>query len=192
MGLGQSWQVQHWTVLSRKTLLDRRWLKISEECVQLPNGTIIDEFHLLHSPPWAAVIAVTPDRQMVLVEQYRHGLGRTSLELPSGVIEQGEQPMQAAQRELLEETGYQAAGWEFLADLAPEPSRTAHRAHFFIANDARATGCAQPDANEIINVRLVPVDAVLEHVVQGRIDHAAHVGAILLAARRGLLPAGLE
>ena len=144
----------------------------------------------MHSPPWAAVIAITPDQQLVLVEQYRHGLGRTSLELPSGVIDKGEQPLQAAQRELREETGYQSHQWELLVELAPEPSRSTHRAHFFIANGAQLSGCAQPEASEVINVRLSPIDAVLDDVVQGRIDHAAHVGAILLAARRGLLPGG--
>ena len=182
--------MQPWKVLSRKTLLERPWLKVTEECVQLPNGTVIGEFHVLHSPPWAAVIALTPDRQMVLVEQYRHGLGRTSLELPSGVIDQGEQPLQAAQRELREETGYQSQEWESLVELAPEPSRSTHRAHFFIANGVQLLGCAQPEASEVLNVRLLPIDAVVDEVVRGRIDHAAHVGAILLAARRGLLPGG--
>jgi 8-oxo-dGTP pyrophosphatase MutT (NUDIX family) len=144
----------------------------------------------MHSPPWAAVIAITPDQQLVLVEQYRHGLGRTSLELPSGVIDKGEQPLQAAQRELREETGYQSHEWERLVELAPEPSRSTHRAHFFIATGAQLSGCAQPEASEVINVRLAPIDTVLDDVVRGRIDHAAHVAAILLAARRGLLPGG--
>jgi 8-oxo-dGTP pyrophosphatase MutT (NUDIX family) len=182
--------VQPWKVLSRKTLLVRPWLEITEERVQLPNGTVIGEFHVLHSPPWAALIAITPDRQMVLVEQYRHGLGRTSLELPSGVIDQGELPLQAAKRELREETGYQSHEWESLVVLAPEPSRSTHRAHFFVCTGSQLSGCAQPEASEVINVSLVPIDSVLEYIDQGRIDHAAHVGAILLAARRGLLRAG--
>src|ERR1017187_3741244 len=98
--------MQPWTILAQKTLLDRRWLKITEDRVELPNGTIIDEFHVLHSPNWAAVIAVTESDEILMVEQYRHGLGRTSLELPSGVIDPGERPLEAAKRELFEETGY--------------------------------------------------------------------------------------
>lgn len=179
--------MQPWLVKSSRTILDRRWLKVSEQCVQLPNGTTIDEFHLLHSPPWAAVIAVTPQHQLVLVEQYRHGLGRLSLELPSGVIDPGEQPLQAAQRELLEETGYHARHWKALTVLAPEPSRATHRAHFYFATDARAQRQAQPESSEVIEVRLVSVADVLDLIVQGTMVHAAHVGAILLAHYRGLL-----
>jgi 8-oxo-dGTP pyrophosphatase MutT (NUDIX family) len=179
--------VQPWTLLSRKTVLDRRWLRISEERVLLPNGTIIDEFHVLNTPPWSAVIALTVDAQLILVEQYRHGLGGTSLELPSGVIDQGELPIEAAHRELREETGFVASEMQPLIELAPEPSRATHRAHFFFATGAIQAGRAQPEASEVIRVRMLPVLKVLEEVEAGGIIHAAHVAAILLAERRGLL-----
>ena len=179
--------MQPWTILAQKTLLDRKWLRITEDSVRLPNGTIIDEFHVMHSPNWAAVIAVTPDRQIVMVEQYRHGLGRTSLELPSGVIDPGEQSLDAAKRELFEETGYQAQNWVALVDVSPEPSRSTHRAFFFVAYGAERVGDARPEASEVINVRLLHVNNLLGQVVQGRMDHAAHLGAILLADKRGYL-----
>jgi 8-oxo-dGTP pyrophosphatase MutT (NUDIX family) len=179
--------VQPWTLLSRKTVLDRHWLRVSEDRVLLPNGTIIDEFHLLNSPPWAAVIALTLDAQLVLVEQYRHGLGGTSLELPSGVIDPSELPIEAARRELREETGFAALEMHPLTELAPEPSRATHRAHFFVAVGASQVGRAQPEASEVIRVKLLPVVKVLEEIEAGRIMHAAHVAAILLAERRGLL-----
>jgi 8-oxo-dGTP pyrophosphatase MutT (NUDIX family) len=155
--------------------------------VLLPNGTIIDEFHLLNSPPWAAVVAVTADAQLVLVEQYRHGLGSTSLELPSGVIDDGELPIEAAKRELREETGFSASQLHPLIELAPEPSRSTHRAHFFFATGASQVSHAQPEASEVISVRLLPIPAALEAIEAGNILHAAHVAAILLAQRRGLL-----
>lgn len=179
--------MQSWKILSRKSILERRWLAISEQRVELPNGTIIDEFHVLDCPSWSAVIAVTPSHQLVLVEQYRHGLGRTSLELPAGVIDPGEQPRDSAIRELREETGYAAQRWQSLVELAPEPSRATHRAHFFVASDAHLLGAAQPEASEVIRVKLIPVDAVFDYIDSGEIVHAAHVAAILLAARRGLL-----
>ncbi len=179
--------MQPWTVLSQKTLLDRKWLRITEDSVRLPNGTVIDEFHVMHSPNWAAVIAVTENSQIVMVEQYRHGLGRTSLELPSGVVDPGERPLDAASRELLEETGYCAQRWESLIEVSPEPSRSTHRASFFVAYGAERVGDARLEASEIINVRLTDVDRLIDQVMRGQIDHAAHVGAILLAERRGLL-----
>ncbi len=179
--------MQPWTILAQKTLLDRRWLKIIEDRVELPNGTIIDEFHVLHSPNWAAVIAVTQNGDILMVEQYRHGLGRTSLELPSGVIDAGEGPLAAAKRELFEETGYEARDWTPLIDVSPEPSRSTHRAHFFVAHGASQTSAARPEASEIIELRSLKVDTLLDELTDGRIDHAAHVGAILLAEQRGLL-----
>jgi 8-oxo-dGTP pyrophosphatase MutT (NUDIX family) len=179
--------VESWTVLSRKMLLDRRWLAITEERVRLPNGTIIDEFHVLHTPNWASVIAVTEAEDVLLVEQYRHGLGRTSLELPSGVIDPGEEPLDAAKRELYEETGYTADDWSSLMDVSPEPSRSTHRAYFFVAHGAVRAGQACPEASEVIALRPRKIEQVLSDVMAGRIDHAAHVGAIIMAERRGLL-----
>jgi len=187
--LGHLWAVQPWKVLARRAVLERKWLKVSEERVLLPNGTIIDEFHLLHSPAWAAVIALTTDGQLVLVEQYRHGLGGTSLELPAGVIDEGESPIMAAKRELREETGFTARVLEPLIELAPEPSRSTHRAHFFVAFDAHVAGSAQPEASEVMRVRVLSVEAAIRCIESGRIAHAAHVAALLLAHRRGLLSA---
>jgi len=179
--------MQPWTIRSQKTLLDRKWLRITEDSVLLPNGTVIDEFHVMHLPNWASVIAVTPDRRIVMVEQYRHGLGRTSLELPSGVIDPGEQPLEAAVRELYEETGYRAKDWLKLLEVSPEPSRSTHRAHFFVAFGAEPFGAASPEASEVIDVRVLSVRELLDGLNEGRIDHAAHIGAILLAEKRGLL-----
>ncbi len=179
--------MQPWTILAQKTLLDRRWLRITEDCVELPNGTIIDEFHVLHSPSWAAVIAVTDSEDILMVEQYRHGLGRTSLELPSGVIDPGERPLDAAKRELYEETGHKAQDWVTLIDVAPEPARSTHRAYFYVAHGAVQVGDAKPEASEIIDVKRFGIEMVLSTLINGRIDHAAHVGAILLAEKRGLL-----
>ena len=179
--------MQPWIILSQKTLLDRRWLKITEDCVKLPNGTIIDEFHILHTPSWASVIAITESQDILMVEQYRHGLGRTSLELPSGVIDPGEQPLDAAKRELSEETGHQAQDWVALIDVSPEPARSTHRAHFFVAYGAVQVGDARPEASEIINVKRLGIATLMTELAKGHIDHAAHVGAILLAEKRGLL-----
>lgn len=177
--------MQPWKVLAKKILLERRWLSISEERVALPNGAIIDEYHVLHTPDWAGVIAVTDDGQVVMVEQYRHGLGHTSLELPAGVIDAGETPLLAAQRELREETGYVAQALHALVKVAPEPARSTHHAHFFVATGARPDGPSQPEPSEVIAIKPRSVHALLDDIEQGRMDHAAHIGAILLAERRG-------
>ena len=100
-----------WKTLSSEYLIKRPWLTARRDKVQLPDGRILDEYYVLEYPTWVNVIAITKEGDMVLVRQYRHALGRTNFELVAGVLEKGEDPLVAAQRELLEETGY--SGGEF-------------------------------------------------------------------------------
>lgn len=180
-----------WKVLDKKILLERRWLTLTEERVELPNGAVIGDFHVAHQPDWTAVLAVTgqgrADDDVILVEQYRHGLGRASLELPAGVVDAGETPLVAAQRELREETGFASDAWQPLVVLAPEPARATHRGHFFFASGARPAGPAQPESSEVIAVRRVSLGALMSEIESGHMIHAAHIAAVLLAARRGLV-----
>jgi 8-oxo-dGTP pyrophosphatase MutT (NUDIX family) len=176
-----------WQVLTETTLLDRRWLRLREQRVKLSNGHEIEQFHVIDGPDWAAVLAITPEHDVVLVRQYRHGAGALSLELPAGVIEPYESPMQAVERELLEETGYVADSFEPLVALRPEPARHTNRAHFFVALGARLARAAAPEPSEELEVELHPARALPRLIEQGDISHGVHLGVILLAARRGLL-----
>jgi 8-oxo-dGTP pyrophosphatase MutT (NUDIX family) len=174
-----------WQMLDSELILDRLWLRVRQERVRTGSGVVIDEFHLIESAPWAAVICVTSERELVLVEQYRHGHGGPSLELPAGVIEPGEEPLAAAQRELREETGYEADDWVALWQVRPEPARHRQWAHFAVATGARLVAAQTLDVTEDLTVVKRPlgdIDAVLAEMV-----HGLHVGALLLAARRGLL-----
>ena len=176
-----------WQVVERRTLISRRWLAVHEDRIRLPNGREMAEFHLLDSPSWASVLCVTESDEVVLVRQYRHGIGSDSLELPAGVIEPGEAPFAAAQRELAEETGYTAERWEPLLSVATEPSRHTVRAHFFCALGATATVERALDESEDIEVVRVPRTELAGLIESGDIVHGVHVGAILFAARRGLV-----
>jgi ADP-ribose pyrophosphatase len=176
-----------WQVLARRTLLERRWIEIREDHVRLANGHEIEEFHVVTSPSWAGVLAVTESDAVVLVRQYRHGIAAESLELPAGVIEPDEAPLEAAKRELREETGYAAEHWEPISSFATEPSRHTVRAHFFFALGARPVAERALDASEELELVLVPRSEFIELVLRGDIAHGVHVGAILLAERRGLL-----
>jgi len=176
-----------WQVLARRTLLERRWIEVREDHVRLANGHEIEEFHVITSPSWAGVLAVTERDEVVLVRQYRHGIVADSLELPAGVIEPGEPPLAAAQRELREETGYAAEHWEPIASFATEPSRHTVRAHFFCALGAKPVAERHLDASEELELVLVPRSEFIELVLRGDITHGVHVGAILVAERRGLL-----
>lgn len=175
-----------WQILSDISLVSQRWLSVREQRVRLSNGHEIDRFHLVCGPDWAGVLCLTRDRQVVLVRQYRHGFGGPSLELPAGVLDAGEAPIDGARRELREESGFEVESIEPLIVAAPEPSRNSCRAHFFFARAASRAELAL-DKSEEIEVLLVPVTELFDLIDRGQIVHAAHIGAILLAWRRGLL-----
>jgi len=176
-----------WQVLSDTPLISQRWLEVREQRVRLANGHEIERFHLIRGPNWASVLCLTAEREVVLVRQYRHGLGGTSLELPAGVLEAGEVPLEGARRELREESGFEAESIEPLLSIAPEPARNSTRAHFFFARGAVRVSELALDSSEDLEVLLVPVEELLDLIDRGHIVHAAHIAAILLAWRRGLL-----
>ena len=175
-----------WRRLASRPLIERPWLTVHEQRLALPSGVEIAEFHLLEAPDWVAVIAVEGGH-VVTVEQWRPGANSLSLELPAGVIDEGESPLDAARRELLEETGYEADEWVPLSVVHTEPSRHTNRAHFYVARGARRVADPSPESTEQIALRRMAVGELLRAVEDGQILHGVHVGAILLAERRGLL-----
>ena len=158
--------------------------------VQLPHGPILDEYHVVEYPDWACVLALTSEGEAVLVEQYRYGIDRLSLECPAGAIDPGEDALEAAQRELLEETGYEAERWTALGPLAIEPTRHTNYGHIFIAHDVQRVAKPNLDASEDIRTLLVLASSLLERIRAGEIVHGIHVAAVLWAEREGWLHLG--
>jgi 8-oxo-dGTP pyrophosphatase MutT (NUDIX family) len=173
--------VKPWQVLDSKQLISERWLQLREDRVRLGNGHEIDRFHVIHGPDWAGVLCVTQASEVVLVRQYRHGIGKASLELPAGVIEAHETPEEAARRELAEETGYESDDWVRIQSVSTEPARHTTQAHFFCARNARATRAPAPEETEVLELVKVPLAELSSLATDGRILHGVHVGAILAA-----------
>jgi 8-oxo-dGTP pyrophosphatase MutT (NUDIX family) len=176
-----------WRVLTRTPLLERAYLKVFQDRVRLGNGREIDDFCLIESPDWAAVLCRTHDRRFALVRQYRHGLGGESWELPAGALEPGEQPLAGAQRELLEETGYASSAWQPLLVASLDPARALSRAHFYAALDCQLSAAPALDSTEDLETVLVTRSELLGLIDGGRLQHGIHIAAILMAERKGLL-----
>ncbi len=180
--------IEPWTIRSSRYLLQRWWMSLREDHVALPGGPELPEFHVVEYPDWACAVCVTEDGDFVLVEQYRHGIGRSSLEFAAGAVDEGESPEETARRELLEETGYASDHWIFLNSAAPEPSRHTNWAHSYVALSARRVAEPRPDHGECLHVRLLSGPALRAAVSSGGFVHGVQLAALWQAAANGLLP----
>lgn len=152
-----------WSVEDSEILINRPpWLRARRDTVRLPDGRINREFYVLEYPDWVNVIAITADGLFVVERQYRHGLGQTCLEICAGVMEKGETPLQAAKRELEEETGYVGGEWEEWMVLSGNASVTDNLTHCFIARGVRGSGRRHLDSTEDIRVELLTASQLYE------------------------------
>lgn len=128
--------------------------------MELPNGMVHPEYYVLEYPTWVNIIAVTTDGRFVMVEQYRHGLGDVFTELVAGVAEKGEEPLQAARRELLEETGFGGGEWQLYTVLSANPGSMNNLTYTFLATGVEKISAQHLDETEDIAVRLLTTDEV--------------------------------
>ena len=164
---------RQWKVLESEYLFKRPWLTVRRDKVLLPTGAINPEFYILEYPMWVNVIALTREGQFVLVRQYRHGLGETHYELCAGVVEQGEEPLAAAKRELLEETGFGGGKWHLLMSISPNASTVNNLSYCFVATDVERLSTEQHlDATEDLTVHLFDEVEVRQMLANNEIRQA--------------------
>jgi len=174
-----------WKVLRRSSVADCRVFGV--EAVHCQRGSVREEqtFFLVQSVDWVNVIAATRDGRVVLVRQWRHGASGPILEIPGGMVDAGEDPRAAAERELAEETGYRAARWTLLGTINPNPALFGNRLHTYLAEDCEQVEAIANDHDEETLVELVPRDALPELVRAGKIDHALVLAALHWWTLRG-------
>jgi 8-oxo-dGTP pyrophosphatase MutT (NUDIX family) len=150
-----------------------------QDKVRLASGRTIDDYYVQEFPAWVNVLALTADREAVLIRQYRHGLGQVSYELPAGVHEGDESLMDAAKRELLEETGYSGGIWSLWMQLSPNPATQNNISYSFLADGVVQSATQTLDPTEEITVHSVPLDQLRTIALEGGMIQALHVAPVL-------------
>lgn len=148
-----------------------------------PHTGLAHDFTRLECPDWVNVIALTENLDLLVVEQFRHGIDASTLESIGGVCEPGEEPLETARRELLEETGYHSEDWVSLGWCTPNPAVQDNRCHFFLALDCRSVADLDLDPSEELRVWAVTWREWQEKLRSGEIHHAL---VLAIFARLGL------
>lgn len=149
-----------------------------------PDDGRTGHFFLIDSPDWVNVIALTPEDEIVFVRQYRHGTDSITLEIPGGCMDEGEDPLAAAKRELLEETGYTSECWEKLGEISANPAFMNNCCTTFLAHNARLTQAQEPDEHEELEVELHAKELLHTLIDQGEIHHGIVICAAYHLLRR--------
>jgi len=167
-----------WRRISSTRQFSDRLIAVDHDRYELSGNGTPGEFTIIRTTDWVNVIPFTPEGNLVLIRQFRHGICEVTLEIPGGAIDtRDETPRTAAERELREETGYEAARWEYLGYVTPNPALQDNRCHTFLAAGARRAGEPSFDPYERIEVEVVsrPDAARLLR------DRAVHHGLVLAA-----------
>jgi len=135
-------------------------------------------FYVLNAPEWINIIAITPENKVVLVEQYRAGIHESSLEIPGGMVDDGEDPLEAAKRELLEETGYISDSWNKIGKASSNPAILSNFTHLYLAVNCKKVQEQHTDGNEDIKVHVLPVSEFLNLVKEGTVHHSIVLAAV--------------
>ena len=157
----------NWKTLKSEYLFKRPWLTARRDVCELPDGRINDEYYVLEYPTWINVVAITKTGEMVIIRQYRHGLGRTCFEIVAGCVEEGEDPMDAAKRELQEETVYTGGEWSEVMQFTCNASAMNNITHSFLAVGVEKTDHQNLDATEDIEIYTFSQEEVKAMLLRG-------------------------
>jgi 8-oxo-dGTP pyrophosphatase MutT (NUDIX family) len=175
---------KHWNVKASRYVHRDAWIAVRADDCETPEGVAVAPYYVLEYPDWVFVSVFDDDDRVMLVHLYRHGMKEMSLELPGGVKDEADaSPVDTAQRELLEETGYTAATVVHVGSMTPNSATHTNLVHSCVALGAKRVGPPAQDDTEDIEVEFVEVEDLLEMIDDGRFKQALHIAAFYRALR---------
>jgi len=165
--------LQPWRKVSSRPAGDFRIFTIRSDRIVSPRTQQEHEFYVIDCVNWVNVVAITPERQIVMIEQYRHGSNTIELEIPGGMIDHDDaSPEAAAGRELREETGYEGGPLQRIGEVFPNPAIMSNTCYTVLIENCRCVHPVQFDHSEDLVTRLVPVDEIPNLLAAGKIRHS--------------------
>lgn len=176
--------MSHWKVLKSTELLKARVFRLRSDQCQFPDGRVMPSYYVMEFPDWVNVVPITDDKQMVMVEQYRHAGGEVFVEIPGGSTHgHDEDPRLAGERELREETGFEAREWIYCGYTFPNPALQNNKMHTYLALGCRKVGEVQLDPYEDLTVKLMPIREVLTQWRDGKIQHSIIAASLAITVK---------
>ncbi len=171
-----------WTVRRSTYVRKDRWIALREDECVTQEGTVVAPYYVTEYPDWVHVVALDEHDHLLLVRQYRHGMGGVTLELPAGRIDPADADAVAAgARELIEETGCAAARLRLLGMHWANPANQSNRIHTVLAEGVRQVRAPDDDPRERIELLRVPLDRALAMAMSGEMPTLFQIGSLLLA-----------
>lgn len=158
-----------WEKLAHKYLLQCKWLNVRQDTVRLPNGVVLDDYYVLEYPTWVNVIAITEDGLFVVERQYRHGTESIDYEICAGTCEKDEEPLAAAKRELLEETGFGGGEWSLYGISTPNPAAMTNLNYTYLAKGVKKVSDPHQESSEDIEIILISAAQVRKLLIDEKI-----------------------
>jgi ADP-ribose pyrophosphatase len=178
-------QLKPWQQISSRYIHKEKWFSLRADKLLKGNGEEMDPYYVLEYSDWVNIFPVTKDGRVVLVKQYRYALGTFSMEVPGGIMDPHEtNPLDAAKRELLEETGYSCGHVEEVAVVATNPATQNNRLHCYLATDCELTHELNHDENEELEVMLVSMEEVLNMLRNNQIIQSLHISSMMYSLMR--------
>lgn len=173
---------KRWKILNEEIAFNNPWYLLKRHEVLLPNGVIVKDYFTSQLPDVVLIFALTPDKKVLMVKQYRHAVQEILLELPAGTYVRGrETPIAAAKRELLEETGYQAKKLKLLGKIRDYPTKDSHVINIYLATNIIYKGSNFTEVTEDIEVVQVPMKDLAKMIAEGKVKVSGSISGIFLA-----------